>query len=293
MVAYVRRLLPVKKAGHGGTLDPLATGVLPIYLNEATKLVPFNLEGTKEYVATIKLGQETDTLDKEGRLIAEKINLQITREEVASVLENFRGRIRQNPPLYSAIKMGGVPLYKRARRGEELILVEREVTIHGLTLKDFSFPLVTLEVICGRGTYIRALAADIGRALGCGAHVVDLRRKRSGKFTIEQALSIAEFKELISSGKISEKIIPLAEGVEYKGKIIVGDQTARKIRQGRVIYLADLPSEEFSWWQKGARIMLFHGPQKPLAIAESLVDKGEEGLPADSPLLRIQRVFNV
>lgn len=293
VVAYVRRILGIKKAGHGGTLDPLATGVLPIYLNEGTKLVPFNLEGQKEYVAKIKLGEETDTLDAEGRIIAEKKDFYVTREEVGRVLEKFRGTIRQTPPPYSAIKQGGIPLYKRVRAGEKPILPEKEVVIHELNLLDFSFPFLTLKIICSRGTYIRALGADIGRALGCGAHLVDLRRNRSGKFTIDQALTIEEFKELTKNGKIINKIIPLAEGLEYGGRMVVADSTAQKVRQGRLLYLADLPVDNFSWWQRGQRVLLFSSPEKPLAIAEALVDKEGEKLPAHCPLLRIQRVFNL
>lgn len=293
VVAYVRRMLSVKKAGHGGTLDPLATGVLPIYLNEGTKLVPFNMNGEKEYIATIRLGQETDTLDGAGRVIAERADLIIKQEEVEQVLEKFRGRIRQTPPLYSAVKQGGVPLYRRVRSGEKPFLAEREVEIYKLTLRNFSFPTISLEVICSRGTYIRALAADIGRALGCGAHLGELRRLRSGKFTIDQALSIEEFKQLAKDGTISERIIPLAAGLDYAGKIIVADETARKVRQGRLIYLADLPAADFPWWPKGERILLFQGPEKLLAIAQTLIDKEGEKLPINRPLLRIQRVFNV
>ncbi|MGQ9694301.1 MAG: tRNA pseudouridine(55) synthase TruB [Thermodesulfobacteriota bacterium] len=293
VVAYVRRMLSVKKAGHGGTLDPLATGVLPIYLNEGTKLVPFNINGEKEYIATIRLGQETDTLDGAGRVIAERADLIIKQEEVEQVLEKFRGRIRQTPPLYSAVKQGGVPLYRRVRSGEKPFLAEREVEIYKLTLRNFSFPTISLEVICSRGTYIRTLAADIGRALGCGAHLGELRRLRSGKFTIDQALSIEEFKQLAKDGTISERIIPLAAGLDYAGKIIVADETARKVRQGRLIYFADLPAADFPWWPKGERILLFQGREKLLAIAQTLIDKEGEKLPINRPLLRIQRVFNV
>ncbi len=293
VVAYVRQTLSVKKAGHGGTLDPLATGVLPIYLNEGTKLVPFNIEGEKEYLATIRLGQETDTWDAEGKVIAERPNLVIKQEEVESVLEKFRGRIRQTPPFYSAIKQGGIPLYRRVRSGEKTFLPEREVEIYKLTLRSFSLPTITLEVTCSRGTYIRSLAADIGRALGCGAHLAELRRIRAGKFTIDQALDIEDFKQLAKEGTISERIIPLAAGLDYAGKIVVAQETARKVRQGRLIYLADLPEADFAWWPRGERVLLFEGPEKLLAIAETLIDKEGEKLPIDRPLLRIQRVFNV
>ena len=158
VVARVRKVLRVKKAGHGGTLDPLATGVLPVYLEEGTKLVPFNLEGTKEYRATMKLGQETDTLDADGRITAGgKKDFPGTPEMIEEALEKFRGTIRQVPPLFSAIKQKGLPLYQRARAGERPKVAEREVRVHALSLKEVSLPLVTLEITCGRGTYIRSL----------------------------------------------------------------------------------------------------------------------------------------
>ncbi len=289
----MRKKLSVKKAGHGGTLDPLATGVLPIYLNEGTKLVPFNIEGEKEYVATIRLGQETDTMDAEGRVTWEQGNLEIKQEEVEQILKQFRGRIRQIPPYYSAIKQGGIPLYKRVRAGEKPSLPPREVEIYRLGLRHFSFPLLSLEVTCSQGTYIRALARDIGRALGCGAYLVELRRSRSGKFTIDQALSLEEFEHLTQEGTIAEKIIPLTAGLDYAGKIIVPSETAYKVRQGRLIYLADLPSGDFPWWQKGKRVLILQESGELLAVAQTLVDKEGGNLPEDCPLLRTLRVFNI
>lgn len=291
VVARVRKVLIIKKAGHGGTLDPLATGVLPVYLNEGTKLVPFNLEGTKDYLATMKLGQETDTLDADGKVVGEKQGVSCTRKEIEEVLERFRGPIRQTPPLFSAIKQGGLPLYKRARAGQTPSLLERETMIHTLILKDVSLPLVTLEVTCGRGTYIRSLCADLGRALGCGAHVVELRRYRSGKFHLDQALSMEDFTRLAEQERVKERILPLKDGVECAGFITVEERTAEMIRQGRPLRLNDLPEGDWGWLQKGRRVGLLHGPDNLLAIAESMVQEGM-GLPKDLPVLRILRVFH-
>jgi len=291
VVARVRKVLIIKKAGHGGTLDPLATGVLPVYLNEGTKLVPFNLEGTKDYLATMKLGQETDTLDADGKVVGEKQGVSCTREEIEEVLERFRGPIRQTPPLFSAIKQGGLPLYKRARAGQTPRLLERETMIHTLILKDVSLPLVTLEVTCGRGTYIRSLCADLGRALGCGAHLVELRRYRSGKFHLDQALSMEDFTRLAEQERVKERILPLKDGVEFAGFITVEERTAEMIRQGRPLRLNDLPEGDWGWLQKGRRVGLLHGPDNLLAIAESMVQEGM-GLPKDLPVLRILRVFH-
>ena len=231
VVARVRKMLKVKKAGHGGTLDPLATGVLPVYLNEGTKLVPFNLDGIKVYLATMKLGQETDTLDADGKVVCEKEGFSFSREEIEEVLGRFRGTIQQTPPLYSAIKQGGLPMYKRARSGERPSLKKRETTIHVLALQKVSLPFVTLEVTCGRGTYIRSLCADIGQALGCGAHVVELRRLRSGKFTAAQALSVEDLSRLADQGKVGERIIPLKDSVDIAGEIWVESKTAERVRK--------------------------------------------------------------
>ena len=291
VVARVRKILRIKKAGHGGTLDPLATGVLPIYLNEGTKLVPFNLEGTKEYIATIKLGQETDTLDADGEIVAEKEGFSFTPQEIEEVLGRFRGVIRQVPPLFSAIKLEGVPLYKRARSGENPLRPEREVVIHALGLKDFSPPFATLGVTCGRGTYVRTLGADIGRALGCGAHLVELRRVRSGKFSIEQALSLDELTQLAEQGKGGDRIIPLKDGVDIAGEIRVAKRVAEMVQRGRPLHLSDLPEGDWAWLKDGQRVRLLYGADQLLAIAEFRVDKGPAL--AEPPLvLRVLRVFH-
>ena len=292
VVARVRNVLKVKKAGHGGTLDPLATGVLPIYLNEGTKLVPFNQEGTKDYRATMKLGQETDTLDAMGKVVGEERRVSCTREEIEESLEQFRGPIRQIPPLFSAIKQEGLPLYKWARAGQIPMLREREAMIHTLTLKEVSLPLITLEVTCGRGTYIRSLCADLGRALGCGAHVVELRRYRSGKFSLAQALSVEDLPRLAEQDMIKERILPLKEAVDLAGFITVEERTAAMIRQGRPLRPSDLPDGAATWLKKRGRVGFLHGPDRLLAIGESL---GPEGMDStkDLPVLRILRVFHI
>jgi tRNA pseudouridine55 synthase len=290
VVAWVRKVLRIRKVGHGGTLDPLATGVLPIYLGEGTKLVPFNLDGIKEYIATMKLGQETDTLDADGRIIAEMEGFLCTRQTVEEVLNRFRGRIRQRPPLYSAVKQQGVPLYKRARSGETPEVAEREAVVHALLLKGFSFPLVTLEIVCGRGTYIRSLCADMGRALGCGAHLVELRRTRSGRFGLDQAMSLEDLSRWIEEKKIEDKVIPLKNGVDLSGEVRLEEKAAARVRQGQPLRLNDLPEGERRKLRKGQRWGLFQGAHDLVAIAESQVDAGPR-LSGDSQALRILRVF--
>ena len=291
VVDRVRRLLHVKKAGHGGTLDPLATGVLPVYIGEGTKLVSFNLDGPKEYLATMKLGQETDTLDAEGKVTSEKEGFFCSREMIEETLNQFRGEIIQIPPLFSAIKVHGKPLYKRVRAGERPLLKERKAMVYGIQLEQISLPFVRLAIQCGRGTYIRSLCAEIGKALGCGAHVVELRRLRSGQFTIQQALSWDQLPPLVECEEIQRQIIPLHEGVETSAKIEVGQEAAQKIRQGRLLCLQDLPPGNRKKIRKGERISLLHGASSLLAIAEVLADEESMGTGRQVPLLRPLRVF--
>jgi tRNA pseudouridine55 synthase len=291
VVAWARKALRIRKVGHGGTLDPLATGVLPLYLGEGTKLVPFNLDGIKDYVATMKLGQETDTLDADGKITAEKEGFHCTREMVEEALDPFRGKIRQRPPLYSAVKQKGVPLYQRARSGETPEVAERETVIHALRLKEFSSPLVTLEVTCGRGAYIRSLCADLGRALGCGAHVIELRRTRSGRFTLDQAMTLEEVSRRVEQRKVEEKILPLRASLDLTGEIQLEEKAAVRVRQGQPLRLTDLSAVDSEGFRKGQRWGLLQGPCGLLAIAESQVDAGP-WVTANSPVLRILRVFH-
>jgi tRNA pseudouridine55 synthase len=259
-------------------------------LNEATKLVPFNLEGPKEYVAAIRLGQETDTLDADGKVISETGGFAFTRQEIEEILGKFRGVIRQRPPIFSAIKKEGVPVYQRARAGEALCLAEREARIDSLILQDLSLPRVTITVTCGRGTYIRSLAADIGKALGCGAHIAELRRLRTGLFTLAQAVSIEGFADLVKQGTIQERLIRLEDCVVLPVLIQVTPQTAEQMKQGKPIHLWHLPQEDWGRLKKGQRVGLCDGPQHLFAIAESRIDGASERSP-ESPALRILRVF--
>lgn len=287
VVARVKRVLKVKKAGHGGTLDPLATGVLPVYLNEATKLVPFNLEGTKDYVATLRLGQETDTLDADGEIIAEAGELLLTREAIEKALPPFRGEIRQRPPVFSAIKKGGVPVYRKARAGERPLLNDRPTVVHSLVLREVALPHATIGVTCGRGTYIRTLAADIGRALGCGAHVSQLRRLRSGLFTLEQAVTVEELANRAEKGTIEERILLPKDSVELAAWIQVRPETAEGIRKGKLLRPEDLTGWRRGALQEGQRVGIGVGPRDLVAIAEIRTAE----FPAPVPL-RILRVLH-
>jgi tRNA pseudouridine55 synthase len=189
-VDHVKRRLNVKRAGHGGTLDPIATGVLAICLGEGTKIAQYLLADDKAYRAELVLGRETDTLDRTGETVAEHDASHVTREMIAARLAAHLGEQDQIPPMYSAIKQDGVRLYKQARRGIEVDRPPRRIRIDRLELIAFApgpVPRVTIEMACSKGTYVRSLVDDLGRELGCGAHLAELRRTQSGIFSIDQA----------------------------------------------------------------------------------------------------------
>lgn len=194
VVEQVRRTLGLERAGHGGTLDPIATGVLPVCVGAGTKLAQFLLADHKAYEAEGVLGIETDTLDRTGRVIRER-TAQVTLDAMLAVLAAHRGEQAQTPPMYSAIKQGGVRLYDRARAGEEVARAPRTIRIELLELLAFEPPRFRIAIACSKGTYIRSLVADIGNALDAGAHLAELRRTRSGRFTLDQAVTLDRLAE--------------------------------------------------------------------------------------------------
>lgn len=190
-----RRLYNAAKAGHTGTLDPLATGLLPLCFGEATKFAGELLDADKVYAATIRLGITTDTADAEGQILVTR-PVHVTPEQLSLVLQRFTGEIMQIPPMHSALKRDGKPLYEYARQGIELERIPRRVTIHAITLHELSDDLLSVTVTCSKGTYIRTLAEDIGAALGCGAHLQALRRTRIGSLRLEQAVALSSLEAL-------------------------------------------------------------------------------------------------
>jgi len=212
MVDAARRWLGTRRVGHLGTLDPLATGVLPLAVRGATKLVSY-VDGTKTYWSRIRLGVETDTLDADGVELRRHEGPLPEEPAVAAAMATFTGDVEQVPPMYSAVKRQGVPLYKLARRGEEVEREPRTIHIETIRLLRYEAPDLELEVICSPGTYVRVLAQDLGRLLGCGGHLADLRRTRNGPFGIEQAATPEVLEAEAQAGKIEERLIPGAEGV--------------------------------------------------------------------------------
>ena len=190
VVRQVRRIFKTRKVGHAGTLDPLATGVLPVAIGDGTKILQFLLAENKSYRATFKLGISTDTLDAEGKILLERDVPTITAATLESILAQFRGEIEQVPPMYSALKQNGVPLYKLAREGKTVERKARQVSIERLELLSFDQQNITIEVDCSKGTYIRTLVSDIGEQVGCGAHLTVLRRLQSGVFSIDECITL-------------------------------------------------------------------------------------------------------
>ncbi len=199
VVALVRRQLCVRRVGHAGTLDPAALGVLPILIGEATKLMPYVSDQDKEYVVTVRFGITTNTQDLEGRRLSEASVPALTREDLEKLASRFVGRIRQVPPMYSAVHHQGRRLYELAREGQEVAREPREVVVHSIVVEAVEPPVARLRIVCGKGTYVRTLAADLGEALGCGAAVERLERLRVGVFQREDAVSSADLATIPSA----------------------------------------------------------------------------------------------
>ena len=245
-VTAVKRAFNAEKAGHTGTLDPMATGLLPICLGEATKYSQDLLEADKTYIARVKFGSRTDTGDAEGQVIEELplphfVNEAEIRNALDALLSQFTGLIAQVPPMYSALKRDGKPLYEYARAGIELERTPRDITIHHIRWTDIRWPEATLEVSCSKGTYIRVLAEDLGNALACGAHLVGLRRTEVGHLTLEQSFTI----ESIQSGaqNSASYILPVDALLQTLPHLTVDEQQAKRLEMGQRVPL-NLPSIE-------------------------------------------------
>jgi tRNA pseudouridine55 synthase len=237
-VETVKRAVGAKRAGHGGTLDPIATGVLPICLDAATKLASYLLADDKEYEATGVLGIETDTLDRTGIVTRERA-VAVTEEALLAAIAARRGEQDQIPPMFSAIKQGGVRLYQRARAGEEVERAPRRIRIDRLELLAFEPPRFRIAIACSKGTYVRSLVADLGTDLGCGAHLAELRRTRSGMFSLASAVTL----DGIPSLDLAAHLVPCGRATNLPSVVARAEQLG-PIRDGLqlpVEDLADLP----------------------------------------------------
>lgn len=253
-VEHVKRRLGVKRAGHGGTLDPIATGVLPICLDEATKLAQYLLADDKEYEADLVLGVETDTYDRTGTVTATRAADHITREMIERALAARTGEQDQLPPIFSAIKQQGVRMYHRARAGEPVERTPRRIRIDRLELLSYEPPVARIAIACSKGTYVRSIVADLGTDLGVGAHMAELRRTRSGAFTLAQAHDLDRLDNCT--------IVPLERATQLP-IVITPPELVTKVRNGLQLppEMFGIPHEIFE------RFQLFDEAQKLVAMA--------------------------
>jgi len=289
MVEMVKRITGFKKVGHTGTLDPLATGVLPVCINEATKLVQFLILNQKEYRASLLLGVETDTFDIEGRVIARHEPV-VTECEIRNALDSMVGKIEQQPPRYSAIKYKGKPMYKWARAGFQFELPTRSVEIYGIQNINIDLPYVTFDVSCSKGTYIRSLCHDIGVKLGCPACLAGLRRTRSGHFYEHQAISITAWDVQEACDIMKNSLISMTKALPDIPAITLKQDLANKIKVGYQPKLDELVTDPSNiLWSPIVKLLT--DPDHLLAIAR-LPDVQAEKDPNLHSGIKILRVFN-
>ena len=253
----VRRLFNAQKAGHTGALDPLATGLLPICLGEATKFSHYLLDSTKRYQTTVKLGQTTTTGDVEGEILLQREVPALTAERIEAVLQQFRGDIQQVPPMYSALKRDGRPLYELARQGIEIERQARPVSIYQLTLLDFTQDRLVLEVTCSKGTYIRVLGEDIGEALGCGGHLIHLHRTQTGHFELIPSYTL-EYLETLTSPERDALLLSVYAPVEHLPRV--------QLPEGREKYFGNGQESNIEH-DAAAEVLVFDG-DRCLGLAE-------------------------
>lgn len=235
VVSLVRRLSGVRRVGHAGTLDPSATGVLVVCLGQATRLIEYMMAATKVYRAEVRLGITTDTLDATGKPLCQADPSNIDRRQVEEALADFVGEIDQVPPMFSALKHNGEPLYRYARAQRQVERQARRVTIHRLQLLAFQPPLATIEVECGKGTYIRALAHDLGQQLGCGAHLAALARLQVGPFTLADACSLPELEAAFQEGRWQSLLHPADAALPSWPAVTLSEAQEKAVRFGQCL----------------------------------------------------------
>jgi len=267
------------KLGHGGTLDPMASGVLPVCVGEATKVIPFLLDADKEYLAVVRFGVETDTLDATGRVLSEKPIGDLDGTRLEAALAAFRGEIEQVPPMFSALKHHGKPLYRYARAGQTIERAPRRVKVHELSLLAYEPPdRARLRIRCSKGTYVRSLAADLGRQLGVGAHLAELRRTASGPFELAQAMSLDDIDAWVDQGR-ALPFVSLRDSLAHLPAVTVGDALAQRLARGQRVRWDEIGPGAV---ESGPLCILL-----PPGIVIAVVDRGTEGT------VHILRVFNV
>ncbi len=292
VVSEVKKIMGARKAGHTGTLDPMATGVLPVCLNEATKLAQFLTAENKTYLATMLLGVQTDTQDTEGKLI-EKSDRVVTEEDIRAALGRQVGKIKQVPPAFSALKHKGKPLYKYARAGEFPEIAAREVEIFSLNVREIVFPYVTFDISCSKGTYIRTVCSDVGHVLGCGACLSGLRRLRSGFFTDDMAVPLSNGTVAGKKKELLAKMLPMAQSLPAFTAIEVSESLADKLRAGFQPDVEMMRQNVLPFLAVGDMIKFLDISGRLVAVAEVMLSASAmNGQDGKTQAARILRVFN-
>jgi len=271
VVRRVKGLFKAKRCGHTGTLDPIATGVLPICIGDATRIASFISEGEKEYDAVVRLGTTTDTQDSAGRTLTTRPVEGVDEARVREALQGFVGLIEQTPPMYSARKVEGRRLYELARAGEEVPREARQVHIDEARLLSFRSPDAAIFVRCSRGTYLRTLAHDLGEKLGCGAHLRELKRARVGPFSLEDSVGLDTLMAAAKEGreKLERFVHPLARGLAEMAELQLDLQLARRVAHGHAPGPADLSRLRAPPFSRGRKVRLMDPEHRVLAVAES------------------------
>lgn len=269
VVERIKHLTGARKVGHAGTLDPFATGLLIVLLNQGTKLSPFLMSQDKVYRAALRLGIETDTGDVTGTIINEKGVGTLTEEAIEEGIQGFVGTIKQVPPRYSAVHHKGKRAYELARKGVEFVLREKEVRIDYITILTIDLPMVWIEVGCSSGTYIRSLASELGRRLGTGAHLGSLKRMRSGLFHVDISYTVQQITRHLANGTLEKAIIPLKDAAEGMREVEVPSILARRIRNGYMPQRGELDREDVSIHSPGRYCKAVTGEELVAILMES------------------------
>ncbi len=274
VVDAVRRILGMQRVGHTGTLDPQATGVLPLCVGRATRIAQYLTQADKEYVMSLRLGISTDTLDATGRETGRVDEVRVRQEELDAILPRFVGEIQQIPPIYSAKKHQGERLYRLARRGETVERQPVTVRVFSLELQGFEPPFVHLKVVCSKGTYARSLCDDIGRALGCGGHLHALCRTRAGRFSLEEAVTLERFQELAGTGRLGDALMPIGEALAHLPGVRVASEAGPLVLHGNAVTAAmvvQFPPQ----LGRGVLVRVLGFRKQLLSLAESAVSSEE------------------
>ncbi len=288
VVAKIRHLLGGTKVGHAGTLDPAATGVLPVLIGKGTRIAEYLVEWDKEYRAVLRLGETTDTQDAMGTVLDHQETDQVTPAAIHEAVQSFRGAIEQVPPMYSAVKVAGVPLYKSARAGKTIAREARTVVIHELEVLAIDGCDVTIRVMCSKGTYIRTLCADIGAALGVGGHLRSLERSRVGPLTLDRALTIDDLVTRQALGGLGDDLLSLDQVLQHLPALAVNEQTGSRVRHGVPVPLCGIvqrkPAEDEARNAPGMPIRIHDDGGQLLAIGR-LPRQGNETIAIEKVLV--------